>query len=89
MKKNINVLIKNTIEHLLLQFDKSNVIVNGQKINAPHPNGMSGGCVVSLHSQLLLPIRFEGILIEWDIERKKTLIAIRKQYVKSLLEQIY
>ena len=81
-------LNKNDNDHLLLQFDKNNVFVNGQKITACHPNGMSGGCVVSLHSTLLLPIRFEGILIEWDVEKKKTMIATRKQYVKYLLEQI-
>ena len=81
-------LNKNDNNHLLLRFDKNNVVVNGQKIIACHPNGMSGGCVVSLHSTLLLPIRFEGILIEWDVKKKKTMIATRKQYVKFLLEQL-
>ena len=49
---------------------------------------MSGGCVVSFHPELLIPIRFEEILIEWDIEKKKMMIAVRKQYVKYLLEQL-
>lgn len=81
-------LNRNKVEHLLLQFDKANVISNGKRINAPHPNGMSGGCVVSLHPKIINPIRLEGILIEWDIKRKKTMIALRKVCVKSLLEQI-
>ena len=80
-------LKKNDNDYLLLRFDKNDVIVNGEKRIACHPNGKSGGCVVSLQPELIIPIRFEGILIEWDVEKKKTMIAVRKQYVKYLLEQ--
>ncbi|WP_318662175.1 hypothetical protein [Treponema sp.] len=87
-KEEYERLKKNDNDYLLLQFNKNDVIVNGEKRIACHPNGKSGGCVVSLHPKLIIPIRFEGILIEWDVEKKKTMIAVRKQYVKYLLEQI-
>lgn len=87
-KEEYDRLNKDDNDYILLRFDKNNVTVNGEKRIACHPNGMSGGCVVSLHPELIIPMRFEGILIEWDIEKKKTMIAVRKQYVKYLLEQI-
>ena len=81
-------LDKNDNDQLLLQFDKFNVIESAKRKTFCHPNGMSGGCVVSIHPEFIIPYRFEGILIEWDAEKKKTMIATRKQYVKYLLEQI-
>lgn len=81
-------LNKNENDYLLLQFDKKDVVENGNRKIFCNPNGMSGGCVVSLHPDLIIPVRFEGILIEWDVEKKKTMIAVRKQYVKYLLEHL-
>lgn len=81
-------LTKSEKDYLLLRFDKYDVIEDGNKKIFCNPNGMSGGCVISIDPEMIIPMRFEGILIEWDIEKKKTMIAIRKQFIKCLLNQI-
>lgn len=80
-------LCKKDNDHLLLKFNKSDVVENGNRKIFSNPNGMSGGCVVSLNPDIIIPMRFEGLLIEWDVEKKKTMIAVRKQYLKYLLDQ--
>jgi len=79
---------RNPSTHLLVDFDKNDVIGPRGVTTSADPYGMSGGGVWSAPRPLekgAQPWEFAGIAIEWRKGREKGILATRVQHVLSLI----
>lgn len=55
-----------------------------RKENFPDPNGMSGGPVFQFPNANARDLRLVGIMIRWDTERKKAIVAVRIEELRRM-----